>query len=650
MLAGILILAMALRLGAPGIAEFRRDEANLSERALNFVHGKESFPLLGIDSSVGVRNGPVTIWLLAIPYVFTSDPTIATQFIGLLNVFSVLVVYGIARRYYGPLAAVIAGLLYAVSPWAVIYSRRIWNPDMLPIFIVLTLATGFLGFLEGKKWAQLLHLPLLALTGQIHYGTFMLIPITVYLIWLSRQRLTRAFAVSIVLMLLVFAPYVIGSIQANTFSPEAIKKVLAAGNASTDQNSLTTLHFASFVIDGTDLHQLVGSQGALDYLKSISSNVTFPILHSITLAVIIAALWLIVRSVRHRDSRTPVDVSLLILLILTPAVYLIPWTRMNIYYLVPMLPATFLVLGAAVNDLWHGLSARMPLQTVIFAIGGTAIAVIVALQLWGLVAMLQFFNNHVTTDGDNLQLKEYLIGSGTPLGYYMRPRNDILSQHPSSVIASLDGQYIGYNEETTTWNVLLYDIPLRRFADDSTSIYPAEKSVYLTHTCTDKTQNFDQRPGESCYAVSTRQASDFPHKDFAPVPDADKAHFANSARITAYRWNDNGCLSLVWTVDNGPRTEDFTFATHFLNANGDKIAQADSLSWLGRYWRAGDIIVKTLCSPDSQAKKNDITAVRIGMYTFEDIDGVRHFYGSPLLDAQGNAAGDWVVIQFKQGF
>jgi hypothetical protein len=261
--------------------------------------------------------------------------------------------------------------------------------------------------------------------------------------------------------------------------------------------------------------------------------------------------------------------------------------------------------------------------------------------------MLNFFNTHITTDGFNSQLNEYLIGSGTPLGYYMPPRNDILAQHPQSAIASLDGQYVGYNEETTTWNALLYDVPLRRFADDSTSVYPAEKSAYLSHNCTDKTQNFYQRPGESCYAVSTRQASDFPSNDFMAVPNADKVHFANGAQITAYRWNENGCLSLVWTVDNGPRTEDFTFATHFLNTNGDKIAQADSLSWLGRYWRAGDIIVKQLCSQESQQKKHDIIGVRIGMYTFEDIDGVRHFYGSPLLDSQGKPAGDWVTINFR---
>ena len=650
-LAGILILAVALRMGAPGIAEFRRDEANLSVRALNFVHGQESFPLLGIDSSVGIRNGPVTIWLLAIPYLFTSDPTIATQFIGLLNVISVLGVYWIARRYYGPLAAVVAGLLFAVSPWSIIYSRRIWNPDMLAIFIMLTLATGFLGFLEGKKWAQLVHLPLLALTGQIHYGTFMLIPITAYLIWVGRRRLTQAFALSIVLALLTFAPYVIGSIQSGSFTAESIQKVLAAGKASNDQNAVTfsdtTFRYANFVIAGTDLHQIIGAQGALDYLKSISSNVTFPILHFLPLAVIVAALWLMVRAVRRRDGRTPVDISLLLLLILTPAVYLVTWTRMNIYYLVPMLPAVFLVLGAAAHDLWCELSDRLTVQRIVFVFGSVLVIVIAGLQLWSLLAMLSYFNTHITTDGVNAQLNEYLIGSGTPLGYYMPPRNDVLAQHPQSVIASLDGQYIGYNEETTTWNALLYDVPLRRFTDDSTSVYPAEKSAYLSHNCTDSTRNYNLRPGEGCYAISTRQSSDFPANEYNLVPDEDNVHFANGARITAYRWNGNGCLSVVWTVDNGPRTEDFTFATHFLNANGDKIAQADSLSWLGKYWRAGDTIVKMLCSQDSQQKKNEIAAVRIGMYTFEDVDGVRHFYGSPLLDSQGKPAGDWVIIHLK---
>src|SRR3990172_7139327 len=113
-LAAILILAGALRLGAPGITEFKRDEANLSQLALDLAHGR-TFPLLGISSSVGVPNPPLSVYLFAIPYALSDSPILATLFVGLLNVMAVGLAWLVARRYYGPRAAAVAGVLYAAS-------------------------------------------------------------------------------------------------------------------------------------------------------------------------------------------------------------------------------------------------------------------------------------------------------------------------------------------------------------------------------------------------------------------------------------------------------------------------------------------------------------------------------------------------------
>src|SRR6266849_1884404 len=231
-LAAILILAAILRLGAPGVVEFKTDEANLSERALDLVRGRD-LPLLGIDSSVGVPNSPVSIYILAIPFTISSNPLVATQFIGLLNVIAVGLLYAVARRYYGSLAAIVSALLFAISPWAVIYSRKIWAQDMLPVFILLTLGTGLLGFIEGKRWAQLLHLPLLAVTGQIHYGSFVLLPITAYLLWIGRRRLSRAFMLSIPLTVLVVLPYIVGASRASLLSADTASKVIRSGGTTT---------------------------------------------------------------------------------------------------------------------------------------------------------------------------------------------------------------------------------------------------------------------------------------------------------------------------------------------------------------------------------------------------------------------------------
>src|SRR5689334_21467638 len=112
-LAIILAFAIVFRLGAPGVVEFRTDEANLSVLSLDMVHGR-SFPLLGIDSSVGIPNAPVSVYLMAIPYMFSSSPETATSFVALLGVISVGLMYVLARRYYGSLAAIAASTLYAV--------------------------------------------------------------------------------------------------------------------------------------------------------------------------------------------------------------------------------------------------------------------------------------------------------------------------------------------------------------------------------------------------------------------------------------------------------------------------------------------------------------------------------------------------------
>ena len=66
-------LAAVLRLGAPGITEFKRDEATLSRLALDLAKG-EDFPILGIGSSVGFPNAPINVYLFAIPYVFGDNP------------------------------------------------------------------------------------------------------------------------------------------------------------------------------------------------------------------------------------------------------------------------------------------------------------------------------------------------------------------------------------------------------------------------------------------------------------------------------------------------------------------------------------------------------------------------------------------------
>ncbi|MHB8628563.1 MAG: glycosyltransferase family 39 protein [Aggregatilineales bacterium] len=639
-LLAILALAGVLRLGWPGIVEFKRDEANLSALALDLTHGR-NFPLLGIDSSVGIRNSPMSVYIMALPYLFTTDPEFATSFVGALNVIGVLLLYLFVRRYYGVPAALLAALLFAANPWAVIFARKIWAQDLLPTFVIATVATGVIGLTEGKRWAQWLHFPLLAITGQIHYGAFVLIPITLWLIVVGIRRRTVRWALAggLINAALLTVPYAIGMAQAGLLNPARIQQVL---NANPDRPQALTLtgdaiHDAALMIAGigTESRSLAGPQVYQHFLASVPD--AYPIFNWLAWAVLIAALWLIMRAVRYRDSRMPIDVAALLWLIITPLAYSVTWTTLYTHYFIPMLPGAFVVLGIAGGDLWRALEKQLTAQRIMTIVGGAAAIGMAGLQAWLFIALLLFVDARVTPGG-----------FGTPLHYLLTIRQAVLDQHPQYVLANLDGQYIGYHDETTVWNTLLYAVPSVRFLDGNTEVYPTQPALYLSHRCSGATSDFYLRPpGEGCYAIGERTPGNFDAASFAPIPPDPSVRFANGIRLLGYNWRPQpfhgtqACLALAWTVDANPAPNDYHFAIHFTDRTGREIVFADGLSWRGVYWHPGDIIAQRFCPPD-QTHVTAIVGVNLGMYTQNGAT----FHNVDLLGANGGAVGQTVSVKF----
>src|SRR5258708_38241338 len=80
----IVIVAALLRLGWAGTNSFAYDESTLSLLALRMVRGGQ-FASLGMVSSAGVPNPPAAVWLMGVPYLFSTDPLLAPQFIGVVG-------------------------------------------------------------------------------------------------------------------------------------------------------------------------------------------------------------------------------------------------------------------------------------------------------------------------------------------------------------------------------------------------------------------------------------------------------------------------------------------------------------------------------------------------------------------------------------
>ncbi|HEV7213974.1 MAG TPA: hypothetical protein VGP33_02535, partial [Chloroflexota bacterium] len=118
-------LAAMLRLLRLNLAEYRGDDDDMVTAATQALqHGW--LQAHGLISSIPIDNGPVAMWLLMLPLAFTSSLLVAQVWVALLNIGSVALCYQVVRTTWDRPLATIATALFAVSPWAVMYSRRLW--------------------------------------------------------------------------------------------------------------------------------------------------------------------------------------------------------------------------------------------------------------------------------------------------------------------------------------------------------------------------------------------------------------------------------------------------------------------------------------------------------------------------------------------
>jgi hypothetical protein len=213
----------------------------------------------------------------------------------------------------------------------------------------------------------------------------------------------------------------------------------------------------------------------------------------------------------------------------------------------------------------------------------------------------------------------------------------VLEAEPTDVIVRLSGAVAPEDDEQVVWRALLYDVPSVRFEHEALEVYPAEAAPLLADQCDDPAARaFPLRPGEGCYALTTRSAGQLDRGRFGPV-EADP--FANSAQVIGTAWDaQQGCLSLLWTAQNRADT-DYHFAAHFLDAEGTRLFDADDLAWPGDQWRSGDTIIRRLCASADPALFAQVTAARVGMYTYSDTREGRSFNNVDLVDQAGNPAG-----------
>jgi hypothetical protein len=592
-LIAILMVAALLRMSAPGITEFKRDEANLSQLALDMAQGRD-VPLLGIRSSVNVPNPPINVYLFALPYAVDRSPVTATLFVGALNVIAVALTIAVARRYYGPAAGIVAGMLYAASPWAAIYSRKIWAQDLLPPFVVATVFTGLLGYGEGKRRARWAHWPLLAITVQIHYSAFTLIPLSVIMLVLWRSHVNwRALVIGLGLAALTGLPVLVGAIQNDLLDLDTIRDGLDQNADHGRVISTTALDYARLTVAGTDIHSLAGPEEFENYLDSVPD--VYWLSDLIPLGVVIGVGWLLWRIGRQHSAHTSPDVVLVVWLAAPVIAFTWEWTEVAPHYMIPLMPAAYIVCGAAFGALAR--IRRVGLQYASLAVAGSAITVVVGLQMLLFAELLSFLDMHRTPDG-----------FGTPLHYLLDVRAAVLERSPADVIVISDQETAPYEEIPAVWGVLLDEVPSVRFVNGTrTVVIPAGESVELIASLIGQDGTIpvyrgpyvgDSTESETFYLRTNNPAAKREHFvvrraqthiAIEGLITIELVRFANGANLTGYTINAESVV-LRYTL-SGPVVDDYQVFIHALDADGERLAQIDRPGWPGSYWRAGDTLL-----------------------------------------------------------
>jgi hypothetical protein len=609
----VLFAAALVRLSDPSIVEFKLDEAWVSRLAREWVGGGP-LPLTGMPSSVGVPNPPTSVYVMAIPYAFTSDPVIATMFVAVLNVVGVGLLWLLAFRYWGRTAALVAGLMYAVSPWAVLYSRKIWAQNLHTPLVLMAVLLGLYGFLEGKRWAQVLCLPVLIFALQIHFAAFALFPLYLWLLWTGRQRIWwPGLALSVVLAALTLAPYV-ASLNGNATGALVSASGLSSG---TPEFRRDALEMVAELATGVGMAPTLASEAtASDLLRAVPAPEPLWLVLAVPIVAGLGLVW----TRRYRGLA-----GLITLWVVLPLLFFsLDWTQVHAHYFIASIPALFLLAGVTMDWLSRNVPGQPFTRTILLV---SLVTILMTQFVWWRGVM-----------------RYVALGTapnfGVPLGQLM-PIRDLLMNDDDVVIVTRNSR-IDQHVIPAIWHTMLYSPTRCVTAIDGEVVLPQPQERFTVMVAPDGADEVIDAYalGEpisipvgngDVYRIYSQATSE-------PVDTPDWQHlsarFDNGVTLTGYR-ADNDKLRLSWTTP-GPQLAQYQYFVHLLDASGERVDQFDGSFMDGRYWCIG--------TPVTTEERIDVppqaAILRVGMYRLVG----EEYINANALDENGNVIAPWYDI------
>lgn len=188
-------------------------------------HGNLFF--IGPVTSIGnMYLGPFYYYLIAPSLLLANfNPIGPSIFVALLGILTVFLIYKISQKWFGQKVALIASLLYAISPLVIKYSNFSWNPNIMPLFALL-----FIYFIVESKWFFASLCFIMAINS--HYLALVLLPIAA-IYWgldffknkkLNKQKFIKNTIIAITIFTISLIPQILFDIKHDNQNAKAITK------------------------------------------------------------------------------------------------------------------------------------------------------------------------------------------------------------------------------------------------------------------------------------------------------------------------------------------------------------------------------------------------------------------------------------------
>jgi 4-amino-4-deoxy-L-arabinose transferase-like glycosyltransferase len=249
-LMAILAVATYVRFSELDLAWFAGDAARDARMGLQIVHGN-AFPMVGPEVGEGPSRtwGPLYFYLVAVPFAFSHDPTVAVGFLSLLNLVSVYLTYRFGTVFFGRAVGLVSAALFATYPAAVISARALWNLAPMPLFTVAFFYCLFAVVVAHRSVMIIPAVAMLSCLVQFHLSTvsFFAVLVIALIIYRPPLRLSHL-ALSGGTLVLGLLPYSLAATRSGGQEAQAtVSYVLAHLSAPTLDGLLASIRLMFFI-------------------------------------------------------------------------------------------------------------------------------------------------------------------------------------------------------------------------------------------------------------------------------------------------------------------------------------------------------------------------------------------------------------------